>query len=111
MNWKFWQREPNLDINLDQFHNEIIHSVYGRDHDGRDVAGDFRSLFTRTNPALGNRVLFMLLTWCGEYEPPPEDNAALQRWAGKKEIAGRIKAAMHASLNQPKEYVDDDNGR
>ena len=100
MNWRFW-RKPKLNPDLNDFHSQLIHSVYGRDHDGRDVIGDFRSLFIRTNPALGNRVLFMLLTWCGEYEPPPTDNDALQRWAGKQDIAGQIKAAMYADLVTP----------
>lgn len=96
MSW--FRRKRKLQPDLDEFHRALIASTYGRSYDGRDVAGDFRSLFTR-EPMLGRRVMFMLLTWCGEYEPPPEEDAALQRWAGKREIAGMIKAAMHADLS------------
>jgi hypothetical protein len=95
--WPF-RRRPKLHPDLDAFHEEIIHSVYGREYDGQSVAGDFRSLFLR-DPALGKRVLFMILTWCGEFEGPPEGNEELQRWAGKREIAARIKAAMYADLS------------
>ena len=94
--WPF-TRKPKLQPDLVAFHNAIIHSTYGRSHDGYDTSGDFRSLFNR-EPQLGQRVLFMILTWCGEYETPPEDNEALQRWAGKREVAGFIKAAMFADL-------------
>lgn len=101
MNWKFWQRKPKLTPDLDRFHSELIHSVYGRVYSDRDVAGDFRHTIN-SEPARGRRVLFTLLSWCGEYEGPPEDDAALQRWAGKQEIAALIKAAMFADLS-PKE--------
>lgn len=108
--WPF-RRRPKLNPDLDAFHREVIHSVYGREHDGRSVAGDFRSIFL-SEPARGKRVLFMLLTWCGEFEGPPDGNDDLQRWAGKREIAERIKAAMYADLSpQPEareEGIDDD---
>jgi hypothetical protein len=99
MFWEKWLR-PRLEPDLELFHNAIINSVYGKTHSGVDVAGDFRSLFNQ-NPHLGQRVLFMLMTWCGEYEGPPEDDTALQRWAGKREVAGHIKAAMFADLSTP----------
>ena len=58
----------------------------------------------------GKRVLFMLMTWCGEYDVsndegrvPPLDPNALQRWAGKREIAARLKAALYADLNNIEE--------
>jgi len=50
----------------------------------------------------------MILTWCGEYDVsedddpesrvPPLDPALLQRWAGKREIAAKLKAALYADL-------------
>ena len=105
----FW-RKPKLEPNLEAFNKALIYSVYGRNYDGHDVAGDFRLLFNR-EPALGQRVLFMLLTWCGEYDGPPDDNDALQRWAGKREVAGRIKAAMHAALPPTREEETEENVR
>jgi len=52
----------------------------------------------------------MLMSWCGEYDVadddgrvPPIDNNELQRWAGKREIAARIKAALYADLNNIEE--------
>ena len=79
------------------FNKMLVGSVAGRVHDGEDVAGDFRHLFLRDD-ALAKRVLYMLMRWCGEYEGPPTDNAELQRWAGKREVAVDIKAALYADL-------------
>ena len=98
MSWPF-KGKPKLEPDIDAFHRALISSTIGRAHDGRDVAGDFRSLFNQ-NPHLGQRVLFVMLSWCGEYDDPPEGNEGLQRWAGKREIAGRIKAAMYADLSE-----------
>jgi hypothetical protein len=84
-------------IELEAFNKTLVGSVMGREHTGTDVAGDFRHLFLRDD-ALAKRVLFMLMNWCGEYEGPPEDNAALQRWAGKREVAVYIKTALYADL-------------
>ncbi len=89
-----------LEPDLEAFHRALIGSTMGTEHDGITVARDFRALFLRED-ALGKRALFMLLTWCGEYDAPPEDNDALQRWAGKREIAGLIKAALYADLSGP----------
>ena len=100
----------NLKPDLEAFHQELIHSVYGRTYSERDVASDFRHTINE-EPARGRRVLFMLLTWCGEYEGPPEDNDALQRWAGKQEIAALIKAALHADLSIEEEKEQEDYGR
>jgi len=106
--FKFFRRGPTLNPDINAFHTAIVHSVYGRSHQGDDVAGDFRILFNK-EPQLGQRVLFMLLTWCGEYDDPPESNDALQRWAGKRELAGKIKAAMFADLStpEPREEIED----
>ena len=95
--WPF-KRRPKLNPDIEAFNTAIINSVYGRMHDGADVAGDFRHTIN-AEPARGKRVLFMLLTWCGEYDNPPTDNDALQRWAGKREVAALIKAAMFADLS------------
>ena len=107
MKWRFWQRKPKLTPDLNKFNNELIHSVYGRMYDDRDVAADFRHAIN-SEPARGRRVLFTLLTWCGEYSGPPEDDAALQRWAGKQEIAALIKAAMFADLSIEEENPNHD---
>jgi hypothetical protein len=91
----------DLKPDLEKFNQLLVGSVLGREHKGTDVAGDFRSLFLREPNELSRRVLFMLMNWCGEYEGPPEDNAALQRWAGKREVAALIKAALYADLTTP----------
>lgn len=77
--------------------------------DGDDVARVFRQLFLAGDSTLGKKVLFILLTWCGEYEVgnpddledrvPPVDPALLQRWAGKREVAAMIKTALYADLS------------
>ena len=106
--WPWWpRRRPNLQPDIEKFNQTIIRSVYGRGYDGLDVAGDFRHLFN-DNPQLGQRVLFMLLKWCGEYDPPPEDDSALQRWAGKREIADSIKAAMYADLGPQRNKTEEE---
>jgi hypothetical protein len=97
MNWPF-SRKPKLEPDVEAFLDALHKSVAGKQLDGKDIAVAMRHLFTRHDPQLGRVVLHALLTWCGEYENPPEDNEALQRWAGKREIAVRIKAAMHADL-------------
>lgn len=106
MNLFFW-RKPKLKPDLEKFHSEIIHSVYGRDYSDRDVAGDFRRTINEERHR-GRRVLFALLTWCGEYTGPPEDDASLQRWAGKQEVAALIKAAMYADLS-PEELEEQED--
>lgn len=99
----------SLAPDIEAFNQAIIRSVSGRNHDGFAIAQDFRALINR-NPDLGKRVIFMLLHWCGEYDAPPESNDQLQRWAGKREIADRIKAAMYGDLSAPEveEIKDDD---
>lgn len=70
----------------------------------------FRHLFLGIDPHLGEKVLFVLLSWCGEYEMsdlesdvriPPLDPNELQRWAMGREIANKIKAALYADLSGP----------
>ena len=91
-----------LEPDVEGFTSALIGSVVGREYSTTDVARDFRHLMM-TEPDLGKRVLFMLMTWCGEFEDPPESNEDLQRWAGKREVAARIKAAMYADLSSPVE--------
>ena len=98
-----------MNPDLETFNKMLVGSVMGRDHSGRDVAGDFRSLFLRDD--VGKRVLFMLMNWCGEYDAPPESNEELQRWAGKREVAAFIKAALYADLTTQPEPEIDENGR
>ncbi len=102
---RLFQRKPKLEPDLRGFNEALIRSVFKKEHDGAAVAGDFRSLFLR-EPILGERVLFMLLKWCGEYDQPPESNDGLQRWAGRREVAARIKAAMYADLSSPIKIKD-----
>jgi hypothetical protein len=81
---------------------DAVHaSVAGKRYDNHQAAADFRRLFL-LDPELGRRVLHTLLTWAGEYTfEIPQESEALQRWAGKREIATRIKAAMYADLTTP----------
>jgi hypothetical protein len=90
---------------LEDFHKQLVTSVDLHRHGPADVARDFRTLFLE-DKGLGRRVLFMLMSWCGEYDVsddggriPPLDPNELQRWAGKREIAARLKAALYADLN------------
>lgn len=89
------------------FAHECAMSVYGRDYDELAMARDMRRLFM-ADPALGRRVLFTLMAWCGEYEFEVPTGEALARWAGKKEVAARIKAALHADLTTPPDTDEDD---
>lgn len=87
---------------LDRFNDLLRDSVLGRDMDGEQVALDFRRLFLR-DTELGRRVLFMLLTWCGEYDALIPKGEELPRWAGKREVAARIKAALYGDIETPME--------
>lgn len=100
-------KRHTVEPDLHAFDIALRKSVNVERHDGQQVAKDFRRLFLR-DEALGKRVLFMLMTWCGDYESEiPEDNNGLNRWAGKQEIAWQIKAALHANLDeQPPDTKD-----
>ena len=99
MNWL--GEQDQFDPDFEKFNQLPIRSVAGRAHDGINVAHDFRYTFLE-NPEMGKRVLFMLLKWCGEYDThPPTGNEELQRWAGKREVAARIKTALYADLSSP----------
>lgn len=106
----FWPTSKRkLTPDLEAFNKALARSV-NLNYGPEAVAGDFRRLFLN-EPELGKRVLFMLLTWCGEFEVdnpddpesrvPPVDPMLLQRWAGKREVAAKIKAAIYADLNNP----------
>lgn len=102
MIWPF-KRKRKLTPDVTAFTDALHKAVAGKTLDGEDVAIAFRHLFVNADPQLGKVVLHILLTWCGEYateEDIPRDNEGLQRWAGKREIAARIKAAMHADLSR-----------
>ena len=99
----------SFEPDLEDFHHQLVTSLNLERHGPADVARDFRKLFLE-DPYLGKRVLFMLMSWCGEYDVsdddgrvPPIDPQELQRWAGKREIAARIKAALYADLNNLEE--------
>ena len=106
-----FRSEPTLTPDIDAFNEALIKSVALENVTGEDVAKMFRRLFVTLDPVLGKQVLFILLTWCGEYQVstgpdnpvPPLDNDQLQRWAGKREIAAQIKAALKANLSAPAE--------
>lgn len=107
--WPFKKRKPELKVDMDAFNAALLAAVDLNRYQPEDIARDFRVLF-QGNDVLGKRVLFMLLTWCGEYEVgddvdriPPIDGDELQRWAGKREVAAKIKAAVFAYIEQPKE--------
>jgi hypothetical protein len=105
-----FKKLPDLKPDLGAFNLELARVAGTTELDGTDVAKVFRHLFLTADPILGKKVLFILLSWCGEYQVddpddsdgrvPPLDPAALQRWAGKREIAALIKAAMYADLSQ-----------
>ncbi len=100
MRLKFWRRD-RFEPDFEEFERLLIAAVGGREHGPIQVAHDFRGLFLE-NPDMGKRVLFMLLKWCGEFDAaPPESNDDLQRWAGKREVAARIKTALYADLTSP----------
>ena len=97
----------NLNPDIEGFHKALVTSVNLERYGPDDVARDFRQVFGGDD-IVGRRVLFMILTWCGEYDVsededpesrvPPLDPALLQRWAGKREIAAKLKAALYADL-------------
>lgn len=98
---------PDLKPDIEGFHKALVTSVNLERYGPDDVARDFRQVFAGDD-IVGRRVLFMILTWCGEYDVsededlesrvPPLDPALLQRWAGKREIAAKLKAALYADL-------------
>lgn len=95
-------KKQKFQPNLEEF-NKLLHlSVAGKDYDDVQAARDFRALFLR-DPELGKRVLYVLLYWCEEYnmDIPPIDTNLLQRYAGKQEIAKKIKTALYADLTEP----------
>lgn len=101
---RWFNRKKSVDLipDVDQFNRDLIKSVNVENYDGQQVAADFRRLFLK-DPDLGKRVLFILMKWCGEYENNiPTSTDELNRWAGKKEIAWNIKAALNANLDNPK---------
>jgi len=105
------KRRPKLDPDQEAFNKVLMHVAGIQDMDGLDVAKLFRHFFLGDDNEQGRKVLFILLTWCGEYlvddpdDPnnrvPPVDPALLQRWAGKQEIAAKLKAALYADLRDP----------
>ena len=101
--------KTKLEPDLEDFHRQLVSSLDLARYGPADVARDFRTLFLEDRD-LGKRVLFMLMSWLGEYDVsnddgrvPPIDPNELQRWAGKREIAARIKAALYADLNNIEE--------
>ena len=94
-----FRRKTKCEPDIEKFLDDLQLAVAGKDMSPHEIAAAFRHLFTRNDPQLGRIVLHVLLTWCGEYEAEmPESSEALQRLAGKREIALRIKTAMYADL-------------
>lgn len=106
----WWPFKRNRIPDIEQFNRTLMRSVVGRMYTELDVARDFRSLFNR-EPQQGQRVLFTILKWCGEYEAPPDDPEELKRWAGKREIAQLIKTVMYADLASEEEETKYDDPR
>jgi len=105
------KRKPKLEPDLEEFNQALMHVSGVAGMDGLDIAKLFRHFFLGDGNEQGRKVLFLLLTWCGEYEVddpddpnnrvPPLDAALLQRYAGKREIAAKLKAALYADLRDP----------
>jgi len=105
------KRKPKLEPDLEEFNKALMHVAGVANMDGLDIAKLFRHFFLGDENEQGRKVLFLLLTWSGEYEVddpddpmgrvPPVDPALLQRWAGKREIAAKLKAALYADLRDP----------
>jgi len=98
---RLWPFRRDLNPDPKGFNQALRRSVDVDRHGPVDVARDFRRVFVRDDDGAGKRVLFMLMTWCGEYGiDTPSDPNELQRWAGRREIAGKIKAALYADLTE-----------
>jgi hypothetical protein len=52
--------------------------------------------------------LIWLLEQLGEFKPPPSDPHELARWAGKKEVAHDLKAALYAPLTDLPTQTEDE---
>jgi len=101
-----------FDLNPQYYTQDLIRAASVDQLAPDDVARLFRNLFLTADPVLGQKVLFILLSWLGEYDVsdiedpggivPPLDPNLLQRWAGRREVAALIKTALYADLN-PKE--------
>ncbi len=69
------------------------------DYTARDRRRDFRRVFAGS--ADGRRVLYQILLWGGLYDPSgevPLEPQALQRWAGRRDLAAEILTALNAEL-------------
>jgi len=113
---KFIRRafKTRLVPDFEGFHRSLLRAVGVEGYQPRDVAMDFRQVFLREDDGgAGRRVLFTLLTWCGDYavdDPdnptsriPPVQTEELHRWAGKQEVGGQIKTALYVDLTPPPE--------
>ena len=105
------KRKPRPEPDLEAFNRALADVAGVSELDGLDVARLFRQFFLNDETGAGKKIMFLLLSWCGEYEiddpddpdgrVPPVDPALLQRWAGKRAIAAKIKAALYADLRDP----------
>ena len=68
--------KTSLEPDLEDFHKQLVTSLDLHRHGPADVARDFRKLFLE-DPYLGKRVLFMILSWCGEYDVADDDGRVL----------------------------------
>jgi len=107
-------RKTRLEPDFMGFHRDLFRQVGVEGYMPRDVATDFRQVFLRDDDGgSGQRVLFTLLSWCGDYtvddpdDPssriPPIQTEDLHRWAGKQEVGGKIKTALYVDLTPPPE--------
>jgi hypothetical protein len=72
--------------------------VQARSLSGVEIAQAFRHTFFANHPssAVAMVHLFELL---GEFTSPPADPHELARWAGKRQVAHELKAALYAPLH------------
>lgn len=82
-------------------------AVQSRNLDDIDVAQAFRRTLLADDSSSAT-ALVKLFELLGEFTPPPEDPHELVRWAGKREVAHNLKAALYAPLTNPQPYDEDE---
>lgn len=81
--------------------------VHSRQLSDQDVAQALRHTFFSDHPSSA-AALIWLLEQLGEFKPPPSDPHELARWAGKKEVAHDLKAALYAPLTDLPTQTEDE---
>lgn len=81
--------------------------VHSRNLDDVDVAQAFRRTLLSDSPH-SSATLVKLFELLGEFVPPPADPHELARWAGKREVAHDLKAALYAPLTNLPTHNEDE---